>query len=75
MMIPGLLVIIVVSIIVWQWMESNLATKPERKEKRKGLPQTAQDILDERYANGEISREEYLTVLKDIETEKEYRQD
>ncbi len=28
---------------------------------------TARQILDERYARGEISREEYLTALADIE--------
>lgn len=30
-------------------------------------PAAARQILDERYARGEISREEYLTALADIE--------
>jgi uncharacterized membrane protein len=31
------------------------------------MPQTAQDIVYERYANDEITQEEYLTLLNDLE--------
>ncbi len=30
-------------------------------------PQTPRQILDQRYARGEITREQYLTMLKDIQ--------
>jgi putative membrane protein len=31
------------------------------------LPQSARQILDERYARGEISQEQYFSMLKDIQ--------
>jgi putative membrane protein len=34
-------------------------------------PRTPRDILDERYARGEIDREEYLRRLQDIEGKSE----
>ncbi|QPC83122.1 hypothetical protein G4Y79_01730 [Phototrophicus methaneseepsis] len=68
MMLPALFVLIVLCMIVWQQMANNAPAKTAHKEKRKAIPQTAHDILDERYANSEISREEYLATLEDIET-------
>lgn len=73
MMLPALFVLVVLCMIVWQQMANNAATKTDHKEKRKVIPPTAHDILDERYANGEISREEYLTTLEDIETKLQHR--
>ncbi len=32
-----------------------------------GAPLTPRQILDQRYARGEITREQYLTMLKDIQ--------
>lgn len=36
-------------------------------QKPKGQRKTAREIADERYANGEISREEYNTIIEDLE--------
>lgn len=51
-------------LIVWlvrQVSGGSAARQPVRS------PAAARQILDERYARGEISREEYLTALADIE--------
>lgn len=37
-------------------------------DKHKGRSKTAHEIADERYANGEISREEYLKIVKDLDS-------
>lgn len=37
------------------------------REKPKRQSKSARAIADERYARGEISREEYLTIIRDIE--------
>lgn len=68
MMLPALFVLIVLCMIVWQQMANNAPAKTDGKEKPKAIPQTAHDILDERYANSGISHEEYLATLEDIET-------
>ncbi len=73
MMLPALFVLIVLCMIVWQQMANDAPAKTDHKEKRKAIPQTAHDILDERYANSEISREEYLTTLEDIESNWQHR--
>jgi putative membrane protein len=38
-----------------------------KKEKRTPDPQSAREILGKRYASGEINREQYLSMLKDIQ--------
>jgi len=37
------------------------------KEKRTNEPQSAREILENRYARGEINQEQYLLMLKDIQ--------
>lgn len=38
-----------------------------KKEKRTYEPQSACEILEKRYARGEINQEQYLLMLKDIQ--------
>lgn len=46
---------------------NNMRGEPTHYEKRKGQRKTAREIADERYANGEISREKYNTIIEDLE--------
>ena len=50
-----------------QASSNNMRGEPTDHEKPKGQRKTAQEIADERYANGEISREEYNTIIEDLE--------
>jgi putative membrane protein len=52
----GLLLIVVIILLFL------IATRSEEKGSN-----SARDILDERYARGEIDREEYLQKLKDLQ--------
>jgi putative membrane protein len=52
-----------IALIVWMVRRLSAGT-PVHTPARSA---TARQILDERYARGEISREEYLTALADIE--------
>lgn len=74
MMVFGGLVVVVLAAVVWQMINNNANAVPEQKEKRKGVPQAARDILDIRFAKGEVSRDEYMTLLEDIEDDKQFRQ-
>lgn len=71
MMLFGGLAAFMLAVFLWELINQN-AQQESDKEKRKGRPHSARDILDERYANGDISQEEYLTILEDIETNKQY---
>ena len=70
MMLFSGVIVVVLAVVVWQFINDS---ESPYKQKRKGIPQTVRDILDERYANDEISRDEYFTMLEDIETNKQYR--
>lgn len=70
MMLLGGLILVVVGIVAWQYI-NNVNNEP--KEKRKAIPQSAKEILDERYANDELTREEYLAVLEDLEAHQQYK--
>ena len=69
----GLIAVIVVGVFVWQLLSVNQKTKVAYKQKRKAIPQSAKEILDERYANDELTREEYLAVLEDLEAHQQYK--
>ena len=64
----GLLVPILVIVALayaWGWLPPNQErNRRQQKEKRSGS--TALDILEERYARGEISREAYLEMRDDL---------
>lgn len=62
-----ILVILAVGFLIWQTSSNNNTGSQQHYEKPKGQPKTAQEIADERYANGEISREEYNTIVEDLE--------
>ncbi len=59
-MIAWLAVLVAVVVLIVRWLGGAGASgvRPER---------TARDILDERYARGEIDREEYLRRRQDID--------
>ncbi|MCC6611895.1 MAG: hypothetical protein IT320_00375 [Anaerolineae bacterium] len=74
MMVFGGLVVVILAVVIWQWINHNANAGLEQKEKRKSVPQAARDILDIRFAKGEISRDEYMAYLEDIEDDKRYWQ-
>ncbi len=69
----GFIVVLIVGVIAWQLLSQNQNTETLHKEKRKAIPQSAREILDERYANDEITREDYLTIVEDIESDQQYQ--
>lgn len=72
-MLVGGLMVIVFAAVLWHFIVENLPQEAEQMHKRKVTPQNARDILIERYANGKISREDYLTALEDIESFEAHR--
>jgi putative membrane protein len=54
-----LFVVIVVAVVKWLWGQNLPFLKPNRE--------TGLDILKKRYARGEISKDEFETIRKDIE--------
>ncbi len=61
MIIFWLIVIIVVAYLIYRLIKSDKILTPSRTEGR-----TAEDILAERYAKGELTRDEYLKMREDI---------
>ena len=69
MMGLGLLVpiaVVVVLVYAFRWLPQNERQNPPQ-EKLKRSELTALDILEQRYARGDISREEYLEMRDDID--------
>jgi putative membrane protein len=50
------------------WLVKSLFTSSQENQGRRGLPQqqSAREILDQRYARGEIGREEYERIKADL---------
>ena len=69
----GFIALIVVGVIAWYFFNENHKAEIGHKQKRKAIPQSAKEILDERYANDELTREEYLAVLEDLESHQQYK--
>ncbi len=63
----GILVIAIFGVVLWQFVGRQNQANAIHKEKRKVKPKTEQDIAYKRYANDEISQEEYITLLNDLE--------
>ncbi len=61
MTIFWLIVIIVVAYLIYRLIKSDKTLTPSRTEER-----NAEDILAERYAKGELTRDEYLKMREDI---------
>lgn len=61
------LLFLVIGFIVLQTSTQPGSSSTENHQKPKGQPKTAVEIARERYANGEISREEYTTIVEDLE--------
>ena len=59
--LTGLLILVVIAIVVYRLIKG----LPESGDRFSG--KDARDILDERYASGEISREEYEQKKQDIQ--------
>jgi|MTBAKSStandDraft_1061840.scaffolds.fasta_scaffold116988_2 putative membrane protein len=60
----GLLVFWALIIVLSVWLVKELFNS--NSSRSKDNVRRANQILDERYARGEISQEQYLTMLKDI---------
>jgi len=56
------LVIVFVGVAVWLWRRGSLGHKPVSTAN----VSLAHTMLDERYARGELSREEYLQMREDL---------
>ena len=52
-------------LVVW-WIVRQGRSEGPRRPEGAGGSRTALDILDERYARGELSREEYLQAREDL---------
>ena len=63
-MMGGMLVFWVIIIVLAVLLVKGLFGNNEKKKKNNGA--TAKQILDERYARGEITQEQYQTMVKDI---------
>ena len=61
MIIWLVLIILVIAAVVW-FMRSAGSNRPAQLERRS----TGLDVLEERYARGEINRDEYLQKKRDI---------
>ncbi|GAB4524013.1 MAG: hypothetical protein OHK0046_38340 [Anaerolineae bacterium] len=59
--------LLLIGYFAFQASSNNMRSEPTDYQKRKGQRKTAREIADERYANGEISREEYNTIIEDLE--------
>ncbi len=60
MMIGGLLVIVLIGVVIYMAVQKN------RGGSKKESQDDAVNIIKVRYANGDISREEYLKYLDDL---------
>ena len=56
------LVIVLVGVAVWLWRRGSLG----RKTVATANVSSAHTVLDERYARGELSREDYLQMREDL---------
>jgi putative membrane protein len=68
-MIVGLLIILLILIglvvlVVWAVRRT---TNPATNAGISARPQTAKEVLQQRYARGEITREQYQEMLQDLE--------
>lgn len=63
----GILAIAIFGVVLWQFVDRKDESNALHKEKRKVKPKTEQDIAYQRYANDEISQEEYIILLNDLE--------
>jgi putative membrane protein len=58
-MLAALAMLVGIVVFLARWLGGDRAAAPE-------APRTARDLLDERYARGEIDREEYLRRRQDL---------
>lgn len=60
--IAGLIVLLLVGLIVWL-----VVSTTQRASSTRGGSPSARDVLDDRYARGEIDRNDYLERRADLE--------
>jgi len=58
-----ILIVVVIGVVVWLFVRGPLATGGGQSERRSAL-----DVLKERYARGEIEREEFEQKKRDLES-------
>ena len=66
----GILVLLVfwaVLIVGGVWLVRGLFAQGDRSGGNRGAPPTPRQILDQRYARGELSKEEYDLIRRDLE--------
>lgn len=69
-MIVILVVLVVGVVFLFRWAGSNPGERLH--DGTANTKKTAEQILDERYARGEITREEYLQIKDDLEGNQEH---
>ena len=55
------LMVVGIALLVWLWRRSSGTSSPDASEKP-----SARQLLEVRYARGEIAREEFLSVREDL---------
>ncbi len=63
-----IIIVIVIAYFIYRLIKSDKILTPSRITER-----TAEDILAERYAKGELTREEYLKMKEDIKEQSDKR--
>jgi putative membrane protein len=64
--IPGMILLWIGLVFLAVWLVRVIFASPRSPDSHANRPPTAREILDQRYARGEISREQYELMKKDI---------
>jgi len=64
-MMTGMLVFWIITIVLVVFLVKGLFGTNDSRNKKNVAP--SKQILDERYARGEVTQEQYQTILKDIQ--------
>ena len=66
MLLNIILIVGIVVLIVWAVQKFSQSSNPSSQTTSSSQPLSAREILDIRYARGELTRDEYQTKLNDI---------
>ena len=62
-----IIVLLILGLLVFLAAAIFIALFVSRRHKQENSPQNAKEILDQRYARGEINREQYEQMRRDLE--------